>query len=105
MSVTFRSLIFLVIVVAAGLGWIVRAAHVQRDAVAAIVNAGGTVWYSGQSGRGKSLPPETPPWAPTWLVEFVGVDFFVHVAGVNLERSSGQGDAVLANVGRLEHLQ
>jgi hypothetical protein len=38
-----RGLIVLVLVVGAGLGWIVHPAHVQRDAVAAITMAGGLV--------------------------------------------------------------
>jgi hypothetical protein len=36
-----RGLIVFVVVVGAGLGWIVHQAHVQRDAVAAIQGAGG----------------------------------------------------------------
>jgi hypothetical protein len=42
---SLRGLIVLVVVVGVGLGWVVRQAHVQRDAVAAIVGAGGAVRY------------------------------------------------------------
>lgn len=38
-----RGLIVLVLVVGAGLGWLVRCAQIQREAVAAIQNAGGLV--------------------------------------------------------------
>ena len=40
-----RGLIVFLIVVGAGLGWIVRQAHVQGDAVAAIRATGGAVRY------------------------------------------------------------
>jgi hypothetical protein len=40
-----RGLIVLVLVVGAGLGWTVRSARIQRDAVAAIERAGGSVGY------------------------------------------------------------
>jgi hypothetical protein len=40
-----RGMIVLVLVIGAGLGWIVRNAHIQRDAVAAIKSAGGRVYY------------------------------------------------------------
>ncbi len=38
-----RGLIVVVLGIGAGLGWIVREAHIQRDVVAAIKNAGGLV--------------------------------------------------------------
>ena len=40
-----RGLIVLVLVIGAGVGWLVRSARIQRDAVAAIQNAGGSVSY------------------------------------------------------------
>jgi hypothetical protein len=45
-----------VIVVGAGLGWIVRQAHVQRGAVAAIEESGGAVRYDWEFDNLKSLP-------------------------------------------------
>ena len=45
LRLSVRGLIVLVLVIGAGLGWIVHQAHVQRDAVAAIKNAGGSVKY------------------------------------------------------------
>jgi hypothetical protein len=50
-----RGLIVIVIVVGVALGWIVREAHIQRDAVAAIEKAGGSVRYDWES------------WVPKWL--------------------------------------
>jgi hypothetical protein len=42
---SLRGLMLLVIVVGAGLGWSVRQAHVQRNAVAAIKRDDGVVYY------------------------------------------------------------
>ncbi len=98
-----RGLIVLVLVVGAGLGWIVRQAHIQRDAVAAIKNAGGSVKYSWE--QGNKFPRRGGPWAPSWLVDLIGVDFFDHVFDVNLSGSSRPADTTLAEVGRLNQLQ
>ena len=59
-----RGLIVLVLVVGAGLGWIVRQAHIQRDAVAAIKEAGGSVRYDWEFDNRRFLPGGKP-WAPT----------------------------------------
>src|SRR6516165_8790615 len=71
-----RGLIVLVLVIGAGLGWIVRQAHIQRDAVAAIKHAGGSVKYDWE------YVSKGNPWAPRWLVDWLGVDFFGHVTEV-----------------------
>jgi hypothetical protein len=99
-----RASILLVLVVGAGLGWIVRQAHIQRDAVAAIRKAGGTVAYNWEWDHGKAIPGGRPQ-APGRLVEFIGVDFFGHVTHVDLSGSSRPADTVLAEVGRLNQLQ
>jgi Leucine-rich repeat (LRR) protein len=93
-----------VLVIGVGLGWIVRSAHIQRDAVAAIKNAGGTVAYNWEWDHGKRILGGEP-WAPSWLVEFTGVDFFGHVTHVGFEGRSRPADTVLAEVGRLNQLQ
>jgi hypothetical protein len=97
-------LILLVVVLGTGLGWIVRQAHIQRDAVAAISKAGGTVFYSWEIKDGNSHPGARP-WAPSWLVELTGVDFFGHVTGVTLIGSLRPADTTLAEVGRLTQLE
>jgi hypothetical protein len=43
--ISVRGLIVLVLVVGTGLGWTVGSAHIQRDAVAAIRQAGGNAFY------------------------------------------------------------
>jgi hypothetical protein len=96
-----RGLIVFLIVFGAGLGWIVRQAHIQFDAVAAIRKAGSSVRYSWE--QGNTFPRR--PWAPSWLVDLIGVDFFGHVFDVNLSGSSRPADTTLAEVGRLNQLQ
>jgi hypothetical protein len=99
-----RGLIVVVLAIGAGLGWIVHQAHVQRDAVAAIEENGGGVGYSWEWRDGNRIPGGKP-WAPRWLVELVGVDYFVHVTAVWLFSTSKAPDATLAQVGRLTRLQ
>jgi hypothetical protein len=98
-----RGLIVVVLVIGAGLGWIVRQAHIQRDAVAAIWKAGGVIQYEWQWRDGNSTPLGKP-WAPTWLVELIGVDYFGHVTLAEIQWPSTGPDALLAQVGRLTQL-
>ncbi len=76
-----RGLIVIVMVIGGWLGWIVRSARIQRDAVAAIENAGGSVSYDWEWNNGKGIPGGTA-WAPRWLVDLIGVDYFGHVTDV-----------------------
>jgi hypothetical protein len=99
-----RGLIVLVLVIGAGLGWIVRQAHVQRDAVAAITRAGGSVMYDWEW-RDAYHTPGGKPWAPRWLADLVGVDYFGHVTYVSLNSSSTATDASIAQLGLLSRLQ
>jgi len=71
-----RGLIVLVLVIGAGLGWMVRTvrdAQIQREAVAAIRNAGGRVTYDWEWTEQGDIPGGKP-WAPRWLTDLVGVD-------------------------------
>jgi hypothetical protein len=104
LRVSVRGLIVFVVVFGAGLGWIVRSAHIQRDAVAAIKKAGGHVVYSWEWDHGNAILGGRP-WAPSWLVESIGVDFFGHVTVVYCIGSSSPTDTILAEVGRLNQLQ
>jgi hypothetical protein len=99
-----RGLIVFVVVVGAGLGWIVREARIQRQAVAAIKNAGGSVRYDWEWRDGNNIPGGEP-WAPRWLVDLIGVDYFGHVAAVWLFSPTTATDGTLAHVGRLARLQ
>ena len=64
------------------LGWVVHRAHVQRDAVAAIQQAGGEVLYEWEWANGKRILRKTqPPWPP-WLINWLGPDYFGNVVSV-----------------------
>ena len=52
---SLRALMIIVLVLGCGLGWIVRSAKVQRDAVAAVVQGGGRVWYDWEVPRSRIL--------------------------------------------------
>jgi hypothetical protein len=99
-----RTLVFVVIVVGIGLGWIVHQAHLQRDTVAAIVRAGGAVRYNWEWTNGKAIMGGEPS-APSWLVEFLGVDYFGHVTIVGLYSPSRATYEALVQVGHLTQLQ
>jgi hypothetical protein len=63
LRLSVRGLIVLVLAIGAGLGWIVHEAHVQRDAVAAIRKAGGSVTYDWAWKDGQPISGGRP-WAP-----------------------------------------
>ena len=77
-----RALIVLVLVIGGSIGWLVRGARIQREAVAAIEQAGGYVQYNWEWSGGNP-DPAGKPWAPSWLVGYVGADYFGHVVTVN----------------------
>jgi hypothetical protein len=85
-------------------GWLVRSAHIQRDAVAAIETAGGVALYDWRWSNG-TYNPAGKPWAPEWLVDLIGVDFFGHVTVASLPSRSAAIDRVMAQVGRLTQLE
>jgi hypothetical protein len=79
---SLRGLIVLVLVIGLWFGLIVRPAHVQRDAVVAITKAHGSVKYDWEWSNGNAIPGGKP-WAPEWLVDLIGVDYFGHVTQVS----------------------
>ena len=95
-----RGMIVVVLVIGGWLGWIVRSARIQREAVAAITEARGLVTYDWDERNGTSVAPYKP-WAPGWLVSLVGVDYFGHVATVVLEAN----DTAFTQVRHLNQLQ
>jgi Leucine-rich repeat (LRR) protein len=108
LRISVRGLIVLVLVIGAGLGWVVRGARIQREAVAALERGRGTVKYNGEhifwdSGAGwHDIRPEET-WAPLWLVNSLGVDYFYHVTTVFLSQLPGGTEMV--SVGRLSSLE
>src|SRR5262249_30055086 len=105
-----RVLIVFVLLVGGWLGWIVRSARIQRDAVVAIYDAGGFVeCYDWGWDNGRCIPTAGEPWAPRWLVDRIGFDYFGHVASACLLPTAiwpqPEPDAVLVHLGRLGGLR
>ncbi len=96
-----RGLIVLVFVVSAWMGWVVRSVSIQREAVTAIRNTGGNVSYEWEWWNRIPLSGGKH-WTPRWLVDLIGVDYFVHVTGVATFSAT---PVVLAKVGRLSRLE
>jgi hypothetical protein len=96
---SIRALLVVVLVIAAGLGWLVRGARIQREAVAAINRARGSVKYDWEQHAGPGKPR-----APKWLEDLLGVDYFEHVTEVELSPSSKSTHDVLLQVENLHQL-
>src|SRR5262245_35219340 len=96
-----RGSLLLVLLLGGGLGWIVQRAQIQRDAVAAIRQAGGSVTYDWQ--RRTSSIPNGKFWWPIRTAAHVGSDFLGNVIQVQLTRRAT--DAELIHVGRLSRLE
>ena len=98
-----RGLLMLVLLIGGCLGWIVRivrSAQTQREAVATVNEAGGDVLYDWQFNDGKALYGREP-WAPDWLVNCLGPDYFGHVTGVVF----GSKPSLLSSSSRLVDLR
>jgi hypothetical protein len=107
-----RALMLLILVFGCWLSWYVRRVQVQRDAVAAIERAGGTVAYDWEWGNYNPhiLDYTGKPRVPKWLASRVGVDYVANVVHVSLvpHRAQDQNradDETLAHVGRLGRLE
>jgi hypothetical protein len=107
LRVSVRGLMILVLIQGAVLAWVVYRAHSQRDAVNAIRSCGGQVTYDWQLKRlpngNAQFDPTGRPRAPTWLVDYLGYDFFGHVEHVVLGQKNT--DAVMEQVGHLDKLR
>ena len=92
----------------AGDRWVARLdcaeARIQREAVAVIEKAGGTVSYDWEWNKGNEITGGKP-WAPRWLVDLVGVHYFGHVTAVRLDHHGGVPDAAIVNAVRLTRVQ
>jgi hypothetical protein len=98
-------MIVVVLVGGGGFGWfahLARQARIQRESVAAVHEAGGSVLYNWDSTNGK-LIFRGEPWAPEWLVDLIGVDYFGHVTVVSLEERGA--DAQIGLVARFDGVE
>ena len=99
-----RGLILLVVVMGAGLGWMVRSARIQREAVEAIKSAKGTVRYDWEWNHGHTIR-HGKPWAPRWLIDRLGPDYFGEVTRVEFWYGTTPAEETFVEVGRLTQLQ
>jgi Leucine Rich repeat len=104
--VTVRGLLVAVLIVGGGLGYSIRRVRLQREAVVAIHQLGGEVYYEWQ--RGDDWPARQSvrqPRGPKWLLDRIGVDYFNRVTLVVLPKVKAQ-DALahVANLGAIRVL-
>ena len=102
MRVSLRSTILLILIIGIVFGSVVHTAKVQRDAVAAIRQSGGTVRYEWQVTNGQVNQRKEPP-QPKWLVGLAGVDLFENVRTV--WPNAKVSEAVMVHIGSLNRLQ
>ena len=113
MRLSLRAMMFLVMLFAIVFGRYVISVRVQRDAVAAINKAGGSVAYDWEWGTAYNpniIHPDGKPRAPKWLANLIGVDYVGNVVSVNLvshsvNKSNRADDDTLAHVGHLRRLE
>ena len=121
---SLRVLRVLVLAIGGGLGWAVRGAKEQRDAVAAVAELNGSVTYDIEWRNATPNPYRRHSWSPMqlydgrvdevpglkWVIGHVGLDYFANVVDVRLvPRTAGTrvraDDATLAKIGRLRRLE
>ena len=102
---SLRSAMLLVLLSGLWMGWRVNRANDQRRAVAAIRRAGGGISYDYQFSVSKAYRnPNARPWAPAWLRNWLGDEFFQEVTSVQfLNRPLTDHD--LAPLARLDCLE
>ena len=117
LRLSVRVLMILVLLLGGGLGWVEHRARIQREAVAAIKRAGGSVGYDDAFlGESAQCPAAAPGWK-VWLVDHVGIDYVetatdVHLSGDGGVTLDGDGpptekvvdDATMAEVRKLRGL-
>lgn len=101
--VTLRAFMLVVLIVGAGLGFVLIRVRDQRDAVGAIERAGGTVIYEYQWNHGDHDFLARPGWLP----ERLGLDLFYRVKEVSIGGAANAVDAgeLMEQVGRLRDLE
>jgi hypothetical protein len=100
-----RALMVLVLVVGGLLGWTINRARRQQRTVAWIVKSGGSVTYDDRNWyrdfdlefRGSYPYPDKVSWAPEWLVDRIGIDYFHRVVRVVFQPQSDEHAAAAVN--------
>jgi hypothetical protein len=98
-----RGLILIVLLVGGWLGWIVRSARIQREAVEAILQASGHVDYDWEPKDGKAVLRGSP-WAQKWLIDRVEIEYFGRIRGITLLDATRSSVAPVTHFPGLERL-
>ena len=93
LRVSLAAMMIAVLIVGGGLGWVTHRVRVQREAVAAIFEVGGSVEYDWEFKNSK-------PRGPMWLRRAIGPEYFDTVVGVEANTSKAD-DALMVQIGRL----
>src|SRR5262249_17953896 len=97
-----RGGVVVVLVIGGWLGWIVRSAGIQREAVEEIEKTAAGVRYHWEW-KNDSWDPSVPIWAPKWLLDRFGIDYFDHVAAVSLQGL--EPNRLMIQVGHFDRLE
>jgi hypothetical protein len=87
---SMRSLLIAVTVFCVALGWRLHRAKQQSEAVEAIKDAGGWVYYDYQKYDPNTgeFDAQAQPWEPAWLRGSVGIDFWHDAIGLNMQEGN-----------------
>jgi hypothetical protein len=101
-----RTLMVLILVVALFVGWRANRAYVQRQAVARIIAANGSITYDFQFGVPSSSRGTKQPPAPGWLRRWIGDEYFQEVSGVTIRAyTSPEPVEAISHLDSLESLE
>ena len=104
LRMSLRVFMALVVLVGVVLGRVVHRAQVQRQAVVAIERANGIVCYDWQWKDGQVFA-NVKPWAPGWLVDRIGVDYFGSITLVNLMLPESDAEPLLSQIEHFDQLE
>jgi hypothetical protein len=83
-TISLRLALALVAITAVGMGWFVHRVRSQQEGIELIRRHGGMFYYDFEN-EGASFPNAPRFWAPAWLVNDLGIDYFHRVTWVRIE--------------------
>lgn len=107
---SLRAMMVLIAILGCGLGWVIRSATTQCEAVRAIEKSGGIVWYNRDDYatiQSHGMRPLNPPGAKApalrWIIDRIGPDYLGSVRRVRV--GAENVNATMAYVGQLRQLE
>jgi len=106
-KLTLRLTMALILILGAGLGWVVHRARVQREAVKTVLKGSGMVGYNGQIYGMGPKKVATRPIGPLWLRKALGPDVYDSVTSVGFGFGSPlkMTDETFRAIGRLDRVE